>query len=170
MDNYISHYASPYYDPEKAHEYYMRTRELKGRKSTAGLNDEGKAAAKYVKEQLTSERKQVVSDKKDEHTNINEAYKSQMQSKIDSLRDKLKRMSKTEKRKHRDTIQNQITMLREENKARRKELSEQLKNFRSETKELYDEKYISELDKIKSDSKFIKIKKKSKKSKKTSTS
>ena len=167
MDNYISHYSSPYYDPEKAHEYYMRTRELKGRKSTAGLNDEGNAAAKYVKEQLTSERKQVVSDKKDEHTNINEAYKSQMQSKIDSLQDKIKSMSKSEKRKYRETIQNQITMLREENKARRKELSEQLKNFRSETKELYDEKYISELDKIKSDSKFIKVKKKSKK---TSTS
>lgn len=167
MNNYISHYASPYYDPEKAHEYYMRTRKLKGRKSTAGLNDEGKAAAKYVKEQLTSERKQVISDKKDEHTNINEAYKNQMQSKIDLLRAKLKRMSKFEKRKHRETIQNQITMLREENKSRRKELSEQLKNFRTETKELYDEKYISELDKIKSDSKFIKIKKKSKK---TSTS
>ena len=138
MSNYISHYASQYYDPEKAHEYYMRTRELKGRKSTAGLNDDGKAAAKYVKEQLTSERKQVVSDKKDEHTYINESYKDQMQSKIDSLRDKLKRMPKSEKRKYRETIQNQITMLREENKSRRKDLSEQLKNFRAETKELYD--------------------------------
>jgi len=168
MDNYISHYASPYYDPEKAHEYYMRTRELKGRKSTAGLNDEGKAAAKYVKEQLTSERKKVISDKKDEHTNINESYKNQMQSKIDSLRDKLKRMSKFEKRKHRDAIQNQINMLREENKSKRKELSEQLKNFRTETKELYDEKYVSELDKIRSDSKFIKIPKKRSKKKSTS--
>ena len=37
----LRHYASPYYDPEKAHEYYMRTRELKGR-STTSLNDEGK--------------------------------------------------------------------------------------------------------------------------------
>ena len=36
----LRHYASPYYDPEKAHEYYMRTRELKGR-STTSLNDEG---------------------------------------------------------------------------------------------------------------------------------
>ena len=27
----LQHYASPYYDPVKAHEYYMRTRELKGR-------------------------------------------------------------------------------------------------------------------------------------------
>ena len=29
----LQHYASPYYDPVKAHEYYMRTRELKGRRS-----------------------------------------------------------------------------------------------------------------------------------------
>lgn len=27
-------YASKYYDPQKAHEYYMRTRELKGRAGT----------------------------------------------------------------------------------------------------------------------------------------
>lgn len=37
----LRHYASPYYDPQKAHEYYMRTRELKGR-STTSLNDEGR--------------------------------------------------------------------------------------------------------------------------------
>lgn len=38
----LQHYASPYYDPVKAHEYYMRTRELKGRRSATKLNDEGK--------------------------------------------------------------------------------------------------------------------------------
>ena len=26
----LKHYASPYYDPVKAHEYYMKNRELKG--------------------------------------------------------------------------------------------------------------------------------------------
>lgn len=30
MTNEILHYASPYYDPVKAHEYYMKHRELKG--------------------------------------------------------------------------------------------------------------------------------------------
>lgn len=35
----LQHYASPYYDPVKAHEYYMRTRELKGRRSTTKLKD-----------------------------------------------------------------------------------------------------------------------------------
>ena len=41
MDNDLQHYASPYYDPQKAHEYYMRTRELKGRRSATKLSDEG---------------------------------------------------------------------------------------------------------------------------------
>ena len=31
MNNEILHYASPYYDPVKAHEYYMKHRQLKGR-------------------------------------------------------------------------------------------------------------------------------------------
>lgn len=54
----LKHYASPYYDPVKAHEYYEEHKKLKGRTSTSGLNDEGKAAAKYVKEQINAERKQ----------------------------------------------------------------------------------------------------------------
>lgn len=32
-DDEIYHYASKYYDPVKAHEYYMQRRELKGRAS-----------------------------------------------------------------------------------------------------------------------------------------
>lgn len=33
IENFLAHYASKYYDPVKAHEYYMENRELKGRKS-----------------------------------------------------------------------------------------------------------------------------------------
>jgi len=51
----LRHYASPYYDPEKAHEYYMRTRELKGR-STTSLNDEGKKIWSYTKNNIKSEK------------------------------------------------------------------------------------------------------------------
>ena len=49
-------YASPYYDPEKAHEYYMKNRELKERKSTARLNEKGHEVADYVKSQVEAER------------------------------------------------------------------------------------------------------------------
>lgn len=61
-EEYLEHYASPYYDPVKAHEYYMRTRKLKGKTSTSGLTDEGKEAASYVKNALSTERKTKVKE------------------------------------------------------------------------------------------------------------
>lgn len=63
----IAHYASPYYDPQKAHEYYMKTRELKGRsgsssgttttsRSTSKLNDSGKIIWNQVKGNIKNEK------------------------------------------------------------------------------------------------------------------
>ena len=182
----IKHYASPYYDPEKAHEYYMRNRKLIGRKSTAQLNDDGKAAAKYVKEQLTSERKRKVqADKEDKDAkaenfrNIKklnvEAYKQSMQVKIDILRNSLKNMSTKDKAKNKEKIYNEIASLREENKQQRARLTEQLKELttnlstahkeeKTRLTEEYDQKYIDELDQIRSESQYQKVSKTRKKS------
>ena len=55
----LTHYASPYYDPVKAHEYYEAHKKLKGRRSTAGLSEEGRIAANYVKKSLNEERKKI---------------------------------------------------------------------------------------------------------------
>lgn len=49
---FIAHYASEYYDPVKAHEYYLRNRELKGRQSTKGLSDTQKQGLSYAKNQI----------------------------------------------------------------------------------------------------------------------
>lgn len=57
MDNNLQHYASPYYDPQKAHEYYMRTRELKGRRSATKLSDEGKKVWSYTKNEIKAEKR-----------------------------------------------------------------------------------------------------------------
>lgn len=51
-------YASPYYDPVKAHEYYMRTRQLKGRRSTAGMSEEQRNAWSHVRNEVRTEKKQ----------------------------------------------------------------------------------------------------------------
>ena len=185
-DEELKHYASPYYDPVKAHEYYLKNRELKGRRSTAGLNDEGKNAARYVKEQLTSERKQKVEAHKQEtNSTIDslreqkksavEAHKNAMQAKIDRLRAKLKGMSKEDKARNKERIYGQIDSLREDNKQVRQQLQEAFKasstdlrsahkEERTRLKNEYDEKYLQELDKIRSESKFKKVsKRKSKK-------
>lgn len=207
----LKHYASPYYDPVKAHEYYMKTRELKddtSRSSTAGLNDDGKAVAKYVKNQLDTERKSKVEDhnnqtqaqidakkndmdstikaKKENMTSAIESHKAQTTQKIEKLREELKGMSMDDWNKHAERIQSEIAKLRESNDTIRTKLQEAYSaesanlrndykndsvNLRNEhkaessrLKDEYDEKYKSELDKIKSDAKYLKTSKSSKKS------
>lgn len=209
-DESLKHYASPYYDPVKAHEYYMKNRELKGensRSSTAGLNDEGKAVAKYVKNQLDTERKGKVEDhnnqtqaqidakkndmdstiktKKGNMTSAIESHKTQTTQKIEKLREELKGMSMDDWNKHAERIQSEIAKLRESNDTIRTKLQEAYSaesanlrtaykndstNLRNEhkaessrLKDEYDEKYKSELDKIKSDAKYLKTSKSSKK-------
>ena len=58
MDD-LKHYASEYYDPEKAHEYYMKNRKLKGR-TTGGLTDEGKQVWTATKGNIDDEKKSKV--------------------------------------------------------------------------------------------------------------
>ena len=213
-DESLKHYASPYYDPVKAHEYYMKNRELKGensRKSTAGLNDEGKAIAQYVKNQLDTERKskvdahnnqtqaQIDVKKNNMDSTINakkknmiasiESHKTQTKEKIEKLREELKGMSMDDWNKHAERIQSEIAKLRESNDTIRAKLqaeyssesanlrtaykndSTNLRNaHKTETARLskeYEEKYKSELDKLKSDAKYIKVSKSSKSSKKS---
>lgn len=155
----LKHYSSQYYDPVKAHEYYEKNKQLKGRKSTARLNDDGKAAAKYVKEQLTTEKKGVLETEKVSVKNQIESEKTQMRSKIDSLRAKLKSMSSSEKQSNSEGIKAQIARLREDNKAIREKLQTAFKGKREAVKDEYDEKYIQELDKIRNTSSFVKSKK-----------
>lgn len=58
--NFIRHFADQYYDPVKAHEYYMRTRKLKGRQqafSTKGFSEKQKQAWAYIKDRIRQEQK-----------------------------------------------------------------------------------------------------------------
>lgn len=58
MPDSITHYASPYYDPVKAHEYYERTKKLKGRRTGTSLNDSGREAKTYVRNRINTKRDQ----------------------------------------------------------------------------------------------------------------
>lgn len=134
-------YASKYYDPVKRHEYYMKHRKLKGRQqrqSTASLNEEGKIAAKEVKEGIMAERQKAY-----------EAIKTEMNEKIDALRKRLKNMSPARRKSMKASIQAEIKTLRTEAKEKKAKLKEE-----------YQEKYLQELDKIKEDGSFKKYSKK----------
>lgn len=86
-------YKSKYYDPVKAHEYYMKHRKLKGRKkrtSTADLSEAGKIAAKEVKEQLQAELKAALKKVKKGNTaerkRLRELYQQKYEAELDEIR------------------------------------------------------------------------------------
>lgn len=127
-------YASKYYDPVKRHEYYMKHRQLKGRKkrtSTADFNDEGKAVAAEIKEQIKAEQKEFL----DKMSEI-------MKAKIKALREQMKGMPK-------DEIKAKVQALRDAYKEHKKKV-----------KEYFNEKYAQELDGMRADPSFAKAKKK----------
>lgn len=96
FSKFLEHYASKYYDPVKAHEYYMRTRELVGRRSARNLNKEGKQTWKYVRTQILEERKQQM-------TNIRNQKKVEIQSFRESAKVKQKAIT--------DSIKQEIEIL-----------------------------------------------------------
>lgn len=155
-DDSLAHYASKYYDPVKAHEYYERTKQLKGRTSTAQLNDAGKAAAKNVKENLSNERKSRVETERQVKDSKIEAKKAEIQGKIDAIRKRIENMSAKSKALAREKIQAEIDSLREENDAFREELNAGFKQTRSDLKTEYDAKYESELENIRNNKAFQK--------------
>jgi len=53
----LLHYASENYDPVKAHEYYLKNRELKGRHSTKGLTQRQKEGWQYAQAQVRNTTK-----------------------------------------------------------------------------------------------------------------
>lgn len=62
----LAHYASPYYDPAKAHEYYLKNRELADKRSSSGLtvkydtrSKNGKTTVTKVDKERTDERQQA---------------------------------------------------------------------------------------------------------------
>lgn len=175
-DESLKHYASPYYDPAKAHQYYEEHKKLKGRTSTAGLNEEGRKVASYVKSQITAEKKQrltantesrksQIESKREARRQAVEAHKTEMNQKIDTLRTMLKNMSKEDRKANKERVQGLIADLRSENKAKREELTAQFKadsanitvtskaNAEGIRKDA-DDRYASELAKIKSEEKY----------------
>lgn len=69
-------YASKYYDPDKAHEYYEKTKKLQGRRSNKGLNEAGIEAAEYMRKQVDEEHaKELTRYKDDAERRITEADK-----------------------------------------------------------------------------------------------
>lgn len=175
--SYLIHYASEYYDPVKAHEYYMRNRELKGRRK-GQLNDSGKAAKEYVKGRIEEEKKSKLDEVQiNKSSQIEQAQKQRkdqidshtnsMNLKIKSLREQIENMSSAELKNQKVRIQKEIDDLRNDNARKKEELniayksqSESIReNSRQQSEQIRSDaktKYNDELDKIYADKNMVK--------------
>lgn len=117
-------YASKYYDPVKAHEYYMRTRELKGYENRyGGSRGDGTSAASGSKSNSSNPVSKSPAQKTKEY---NQGLQKQMQSvksqsaseitkinsQIQDFRNRLNSMSSEDRKRNRENINAQIKALR----------------------------------------------------------
>lgn len=97
----LIHYASPYYDPVKAKEYYERTKQLKGRKP---------AATKTQREAIGYANNQIASAKKAESAKLAAAR----EQKLKESRDRIKKKLEETIAKRADAILKQLANLPED--------------------------------------------------------
>lgn len=167
-NNTLVHYSSQYYDPVKAHEYYEQHKKLKGR-TTSGLNETGRKAADYVKTEINKERDSKISDEHSKYSKDLKAYTSRTNSLVRSLKDKLRKMNKAQRKIFGPKILEQLNKLKMENEAKRSELLGKYKTEKEKITSEAESKYQNELSKISSDSSMVTQKTVSNKSSKASS-
>lgn len=91
LNGFLFHqaYSSQYYDPVKAHDYYMKNRKLKGR-SSSKLSDAGKEKWDYVKNNIESEKKLKLTQLQTQRDNGIKSFRDEASKLRKSIADSLK--------------------------------------------------------------------------------
>lgn len=147
-DEGLMHYASKYYDPVKAHEYYEEHKQLKGRNKVT-LTDEGRAIAKSVKENINKEKKETLTKSNESTKKVLDSNAAHLRNKVASLNKFLQQLSPAQREAQKERIQTMISSLRLRNETARKRLEEKKKNTNESIRSDYKQKYETELEKIK---------------------
>lgn len=153
----MAQYSSKYYDPEKAHQYYEEHKKLKGRKvSTSNLNDTGKNAASYVKEQINKEKKESIESESKRYSNSIFEATSETKAKISQLQKKFKKLSTAQKKILGPKIKIELQKLKEENARKRLLLETQHSKNVGNVNDKYSKIYEEEINKMNKDSSMTK--------------
>lgn len=90
VDDFIAHYASEFYSPEKAHEYYLKTRKLKAKASSTALtSDAQKKAFAVAKDSIGTARTNDLNQAVTDSTAEMEAAKANAQAAAERIQAKL---------------------------------------------------------------------------------
>jgi hypothetical protein len=110
VEAFLQHYDSQPYDPVKAHEYYLKNRQLQGRK-TSGLGEKQKEAWMYTKDQISIDKKSEIEKAKVENDQKIEAFRVAAEETRNRISDKLKLLSEKltkDAETERDSISNKV--------------------------------------------------------------
>lgn len=107
-DDEIYHYASKYYDPVKAHEYYMQRRVLKGRAS--GVKNYT-LSSRSLQNPLSGNKRTVTEIQLDEMKARSEELRKEI---AESISKRIKRLSDEDKKRVGDEIKKLIYQAKEE--------------------------------------------------------
>lgn len=121
-------YASPYYDPQKAHEYYMRNRQLKGYEHRYdGTDREAKNKSTNINynQRITNNNESVSSN-----SSKTKANAESISSQVKALQEAYKSMSESERKANKNKIQAMIKVLRAELKAKNQEYADAVQRER----------------------------------------
>lgn len=171
----MASYSSKYYDPVKAHQYYEEHKQLKGKKaSTASLNETGKNAASYVKEQVNKEKQETLKAESKRFDIQVYTETKEAEEKIANLRKKFSRLTPAQKKILGPKILRELQKIKRSNDKKRRELqnvySKNIENINNKYSDIYNE----EVEKMNADSSLVKESKtstaKSSTSKKSTTS
>lgn len=161
----LMHYASQYYDPVKAHEYYEQHKQLKGR-PTGRLTDEGKQVWKATKMNIDQAKKRENDEARlvklssvQQFQNKAKEQRAMVQSKLTELLNAINAKYKTdtealtETQKHQIEVNNRLKKQKSEDiknkKAREIEsLKEDTSDMDAEEREEYYEKRKQKMSKI----------------------
>lgn len=104
INSFLEHADPQYYDPVKAHEYYIKNRELKGRQTGAGLSTNQKQAFDYSKTEIAKaqaqEQAKVDEEQKARFAEITQAAQTkaeEIRAKFQEIFDRIAQASATRK-------------------------------------------------------------------------
>lgn len=133
--------SSQYYDPVKAHEYYEKTKQLKGRTSTKGFNQKQKELAAYAKNQIKTEKKSVMSNIAARAKAERKAFTEACSAKVKLLRQRLKGMSKEQKAQMKSQINAMIDQVKGFYKEQKAGTTEFAKSQRAQATQYFNDEY-----------------------------
>lgn len=98
----LVHYASENYDPVKAHEYYLRNRELKGRRSTKGFNQKQKEGWQYAQAQVRAGKKSKTEAARNTEQQSIAAARAQATAVRQQISDQIRKFAESLSQQHSD--------------------------------------------------------------------